>query len=165
VQLCLYRLPELLASGRDEAVFLCEGEKDADNLRQSGLTATTCPGGAGKWRVEYAESLRDRSVVLLPDNDRPGRAHAGKVFEGLRGVARSLKVLELPGLTDGGDVSDWFKQGGTKDYLLAMAREAPKGVFPGWFGEKAPEFEGRPRPLVSSLLPVPVLDPRLLPDC
>ncbi len=50
-----YRLPELLtavAEGRE--VYVAEGEKDVDRLHREGVTATCNPGGAGKWRPEYA---------------------------------------------------------------------------------------------------------------
>ena len=46
----LYRLPALVAADPLEAVFLVEGEKDADALAALGLVATTSPLGAGKWR-------------------------------------------------------------------------------------------------------------------
>ena len=41
----LYRLPGLRAAG-DAIVWICEGEKDADNLHNEGLIATTNIGGA-----------------------------------------------------------------------------------------------------------------------
>src|SRR5579885_1113775 len=68
VPLVLYRLPELLKSGNDQ-VWIVEGEKDVDNLRARGLTATCNPMGAGKWRQEYGEWLRGRDVIVIPDND------------------------------------------------------------------------------------------------
>ena len=58
----LYRLPDLLAKP-EATVFLVEGEKDADRLASLGLTATTVPGGAKKWRTNYADALAGREVV------------------------------------------------------------------------------------------------------
>jgi hypothetical protein len=121
----LYKLPELLAARADNFVFVAEGEKDVDNLRNHLLTATCNPGGAGKWRDEYSEFLRDRHVVLLPDNDQAGRDHAQDVARRLHGIAASVRVLELPGLPEKGDVSDWLANGGTADELQRLAREAP----------------------------------------
>lgn len=114
-----YRLPELV-SRPDELVFIAEGEKDCDNLRAAGLLATCNAGGAGKWREHHAEFLRGRDVVILPDNDEPGRDHARKVRESLDGIARSVRVLELPGLPVKGDVSDWLAAGGTAEALAGM---------------------------------------------
>jgi putative DNA primase/helicase len=51
-----YRLPELLTSKK--GVVVVEGERDVDRLAALGIIATCNPGGAGKWRREYAEYLR-----------------------------------------------------------------------------------------------------------
>jgi hypothetical protein len=120
----LYRLPELAAAPKDRPVFVVEGEKDADALVALGLLATTAPLGANKWRPEYSEALRGRPVFILPDNDDPGRAHAAAVRDALRGVAESITIVELPGLPEKGDVSDWLAAGGDKDKLLSLVVEA-----------------------------------------
>ena len=125
VRRVLYRLPDLLNS--DHApVHIVEGEKDADNLASLGLTATTNPNGAGKWRDEYSEFLRGRDVVILPDNDNPGLKHAEQVARSLTGIATSVKVVRLPDLPEKGDVSDWFMAGHTKDELKQLAESTAK---------------------------------------
>ena len=117
----LYRLPELVeATGQ---VFLVEGEKDVDRLRSIGLTATTNVGGSQAWRNEYAEGLRGRNVVILPDNDEAGRKWCKSVEASLRGMAASVQVVELPGLPDKGDVSDWLNDGGSKEQLMQLAEQ------------------------------------------
>src|SRR4051794_14387479 len=113
----LYRLREVLTA---EEVVLAEGEKDVDRLRTLGFAATTNPQGAGKWRPEYADTLAGKRVVVLPDNDEAGRKHAGKVAASLRGKAASVKVLELPGLPEKGDVSDWLDVGHTAEELRRL---------------------------------------------
>jgi len=118
-----YRLSEVLQA---DLVLVPEGEKDVDNLRELGFTATTTAGGAEKWRPEYNDYFSGRDVVLLPDNDDPGRRHIEKIANSLKGVAMSIKVLQLPGLPDKGDVSDWIKAGGTKEDLEKMIAEAPE---------------------------------------
>lgn len=100
-----YRLPEVLKA-RD--VFVCEGEKDADNVKALGFCATTNPMGAGKWHSEYNEPLRGKHVVIIPDNDEPGHKHAETVARALYGMAASVKVLALPDLPEKWDVSDWL---------------------------------------------------------
>jgi putative DNA primase/helicase len=119
-----YRLPELLAADLAALVFIPEGEKDADRLVKSGLVATTNAGGAGKWEAAFAEFLVGRNVVVLADNDAAGRNHAKKVARSLVGKAASIKVIELPGLPEKGDVSDWFDAGGTVERLLRLVEEA-----------------------------------------
>ena len=112
VSLVLYRLRELIAADSARAVFVCEGEKDVGLLIQQGLTATTNPMGAGKWRPEYSGYLEGRHVVVLPDNDGEGRSHAEKVAYTVQSIARSVRVVELLGLPEGGgDISDWLDQG------------------------------------------------------
>lgn len=70
----LYNLPAVLKAVEvGKPVFLVEGEKDADALIGLSLTATTNPMGAGKWLDEYNESLLGARVVIIPDNDKPGR--------------------------------------------------------------------------------------------
>jgi len=118
-----YRLPELIASP-DKMVFIVEGEKDTDRLHEEGLLATTNPGGALKWRSEYSRLLKDRDVAIIPDNDEPGRNHAEKVAKSLHGAAKTVKMVELPGLEEHGDVSDWLDSGHTTKELLAMVENA-----------------------------------------
>jgi len=122
----LYRLPEVVEAVRDDAaVYLCEGEKDADRLAGLGLCATTPPGGAGKWRAEYTEALRGARVAILADNDDAGLEHAEAVARALHGTADDVRVVQLPGLAEKGDVSDWLDAGGTARDLAILARAAP----------------------------------------
>ena len=137
----LYRLPQLLDAAPDEIIFIPEGEKDVEALAAVGAIATTNVGGAGKWRKEYAEALAGRPVVILPDNDQPGRDHAEQVARSLHGTAASVKVLHLPGLPDKGDVSDWLAQPGNHvGQLRELARACPE-----WSGnqEHQPHRENR----------------------
>jgi len=101
----LYNLPAVMKA---DEVFIVEGEKDSDNLAALGFLATTSPMGAKKWRDEYNEALKGKSVVLIPDNDNEGREHMTRVAQSLNGAAESLKWLELPNLPSKGDVSDWL---------------------------------------------------------
>ncbi len=102
-----YKLPSILKS---VSVIIVEGEKDADNLGRIGFTASCCPMGAGKWKPEYNEHFRDRDVVIIPDNDEPGRKHSRDVANSLKGIARTLKILDLEGLAEKEDVTDWIER-------------------------------------------------------
>jgi hypothetical protein len=114
VRLVLYNLPEVLAAkARGEPIFVVEGEKDVENLRKLGLTATTNPTGANKWRKEYNAFLQGAKVVIIPDNDDAGREHAATVRQNLPGA----RILELQGLPQKGDITDWLDTGGTKEKL------------------------------------------------
>ncbi len=121
-----YRLPELLDAVKEGGVvFICEGEKDCDNLWELDLPATTNAGGAGKWSDDFCAFFRGVSVVILPDNDLPGQEHAHKVAASLYSVADAVVVVDLPGLPEKGDVSDWLKDGGSCDQLVQLAMRAP----------------------------------------
>lgn len=112
----LYHLPDVTwAVAKGETVYTVEGEKDADNLHAIGITATCNVGGAGKWKPEHSEVLRGAKVIVIPDADEPGRKHASQVYDSLRGIAESVKILPLPGSSK--DISDWIAAGGTLEKL------------------------------------------------
>lgn len=126
----LYRLPDVLAAITDgEPVYYVEGCKDADRLAAAGLCATTNFEGAAKdtqkpkWRDSYTAALTGADVMLLPDNDEPGKAHMRHIAAALAGKAL-VRWLELPGLPAKGDVSDWLDQGHTVDELKVLAANA-----------------------------------------
>jgi len=130
-----YRLPELLGQ---RLVLLVEGEKDADNVAALGLPATTTPMGAGAWRDQYAHDLKQcgaEKVVVLPDNDEPGRRYAVQAGTALTACGITVRVLELPGVPEKGDVSDWLEAGGTADALRGLIAQAP--TFDAWRGTDA----------------------------
>lgn len=119
----LYHVPELIASREAGAVvWLCEGEKDADALTAAGEMATTNPHGAGSWRAAYAELLRDRLVVAVPDADADGAKWIAAVTASVAPVARRFKVVRLPAGCK--DVSDYLAAH-TMDDLAALAAAAP----------------------------------------
>jgi hypothetical protein len=121
----LYYLPRVMLAVRlDKHIFICEGEKDADALAcEFGVVTTTCPMGAEKWLPEYNKCLYGARVVVLPDWDKPGIAHAKIVVESLQGIARSTVVLSLTGMCCGPytkcDVSDWLSWGGDLETFKA----------------------------------------------
>jgi hypothetical protein len=118
----LYRPP---TPDDPEPVFLCEGEKDVDNLRTRGLTATTV--SEGYLKPELAEPLRNRYVAALADHDDHGFRARDEALRVLRGVARWAAWVDL-GLEyrqrGGLDVSNWFEAGGTAEALIELARTA-----------------------------------------
>jgi hypothetical protein len=140
-----YRLPELLAAPPGAPVWVVEGEKDADRLARLGLVATTNAQGAGKWKTldrdTVGRALGGRPVVILPDQDEPGREHALQVAAAVAGVAASVRVLELPGLPPKGDVSDWLAANRPDDPAAAL--RALADLAPAWSpGPAAPGRNG-----------------------
>jgi putative DNA primase/helicase len=127
VRRVLFGLPNLK---NRKVVYIPEGEKDVLRLRSVGLVATTNAGGAGKWRDEYVEQLREAGVeaaIVIPDNDATGKAHAAAVGRSCRGAGLIVTVLDLPDLRAKGDVSDWLDAGHTRDDLEALVERAGMG--------------------------------------
>lgn len=121
----LYRLPELAGARGARQVFVVEGEKDVDRLLSLGFLATCNSGGAGKWHSYYGEDLKGRHVVVIPDNDEPGKKHAIAIATALKAVAASVRLLSLSGLQEHGDVSDWLSAGGTAEKLKNLVARTP----------------------------------------
>jgi putative DNA primase/helicase len=132
----LYHLPDLIAAAPGSVVYIAEGEKDVDRLRQHGRLATCNPGGAaehknkakpyrGKWLAEFSQYLRGHHVRILPDNDAPGEAHALDIANKLHGIAASVRIVRLPDLPPKGDVSDWLNAGHTIEELDSVVDETP----------------------------------------
>ncbi len=91
----LYRLARVIEAAQEgREVYICEGEKDVHTLEQHGLVATCNPGGAGKWRPEYSEFLREAVVTICADRDEPGQAHARHVRDALAGIAAAVRIVE-----------------------------------------------------------------------
>ena len=117
-----YHLNEIV---QRNSVLIVEGEKDCDTIRRRfRLAATTSPMGAGKWLPQYNQYLAQKDVTIISDNDQKGRAHVLTVAEQLLPVAALVRVLELPELSEKGDVTDWVNAGGTREQLLALRRKA-----------------------------------------
>lgn len=112
-----YQLTQLL---KQKSVVICEGEKDAIALTKRGLFATCNSEGAGNWKPELAPYFKDKRVVIIPDNDEPGRKHALKVAESLHGMTQLLRIVELPDMPAKGDISDYLASGKTVDDLKAL---------------------------------------------
>jgi hypothetical protein len=128
----LNEVTEAIASGH--AVLIVEGEKDVLSLERIGLVATCNPGGASepgkapKWRKEYSETLRGADIVVIPDHDPAGYAHADAIASMSGGIVKSVRVLKLadhwPDCPKGGDISDWLAAGHTREQLVALIDQA-----------------------------------------
>lgn len=160
VRRVLYRLPEMNRD-RKQPLWIVEGEKDVDALRDLGFRATTCIMGAGKWQPEYTEQIKRshvQGVYVAPDNDMPGRRHAHAIATSIHAAGIPVKIVNLPGVVDKGDVSDYLK---TAQFpagdLRRLAQTAPL-----FTGQEAP-------PSLDPMMPSPrraarVRSPRELSD-
>lgn len=116
------------------AVFLVEGEKDVETLKNLGKAAVSLPDGAkSEWRPEYGEALEGRKVVIIQDNDAPGKAAAQRWAGALHGVASKIQVLDLTQawaeLPEHGDTTDLIAQMGQMagmTAILQLVKDTPE---------------------------------------
>lgn len=122
----LYHLPDTIAAAKaGHAILIVEGEKDCDRARSEGLKATTASGGAEKWPKDQSHHLTGARVIIIPDNDPPGRKHVDMVAASVAPYAEWVKVVELPGVPYKGDLSDYLDAGGTLDQLKQLVHDTP----------------------------------------
>lgn len=103
-------------------IWITEGEKDADRLASLGFTANTV--ASGKWTAEIVATFAGYDCLILEDNDKAGREKAAKAAEALAPVAESVRIVRLPGLAAGEDVSDWLDAGNNPDDLVDIGKAA-----------------------------------------
>jgi hypothetical protein len=158
----LYRKPEI-----DEAVELghiivvAEGEKDVDRLWSIGIRATcnsqgtSEPGRKPNWKIEHSKQLRGADIVVIPDHDPPGYAHADATCRLSLGIAKRVRRLVLrehwPECPKGGDVSDWLDAGHSREELDMLLAEAPDYA-PGTTSEQP--SDGGPAEQAPQILPL-----------
>jgi AAA domain len=154
VEKVLFRLPEILRDAENgKFIFICEGEKDALAMAERGFSATCNPGGAGKWQDSYTETLRGADVVIIPDKDAPGRAHAALVAGKLRGIAKSVRVIELPDVNGKSikDAFDFFAAGGDTGQIFELVDKTPE-----WTPANVPDVDTKTKsakPMIEFFMP------------
>jgi hypothetical protein len=140
-----YQLPDLIkAVAAGHTICIPEGEPKVDLIRSFGFPATCCSGGAGKWRAEHSAFLKGADIVLLADNDQAGRDHIELIAASLAPSAKRIRICQLPGLPEKGDVIDWHKAGGSKEDFARLVGEAPNYT---------PDESTGPQPLMRPLPP------------
>lgn len=123
VRIVPYRLPQILAAIKaDKAIWIAEGEKDVHALVDHGLEATCNAQGSGQWTTEHAQFLKGADVTIVADRDDKGRKHAEAVVETLRGVARSVYVVQARA---GKDAHDHFAAGYRDHQFLQVWAPVP----------------------------------------
>jgi hypothetical protein len=133
----LYRkdeVDEAIAAGH--TILVVEGEKDVDRLWSIGIPATCNAHGASdpsknqkpKWTAKHSEQLRGADIVVIPDHDNAGYAHADTTCKLSLGVCKTVRRLVLrdhwQACPKGGDVSDYLDVGHTREDLDALIEQA-----------------------------------------
>lgn len=159
----LYALHRV-ASNPAAAVWIVEGEGKADVLNKLGLVATTSGGATSADSADW-ESLRNRTVIIWPDNDDPGKAYAGEVANILLGMGCAVSCVDVDklGLGKGDDVMEWLAAhpGAAGGDIEALPMQTPA---PAKEAATAGEAWPDPLPIPDALPPVKPFDYALLPD-
>ena len=141
----LWNLPAIEKAPLESWLVVCEGELAAEAAGECGLLATTSAGGANAAAKTDWKPVKGRQVLILPDNDTPGRKYAEDVAKLCwEAGAVCVKVLDLaewaPELPEGGDIVDLLaspnfcglplSEGATPEdlgaWILAKAAELPE---------------------------------------
>lgn len=103
-------------------IYVVEGEKKVDALRGLGLLGTTSVGGSNAASKSDWSPLAGRDVVILPDADDPGRKYAADVAAILQELdpPATVRVVELDGLDEGGDVANLYEACRDEEELNAL---------------------------------------------
>lgn len=117
VDMPLYNLDLLLEIKDGRIVYFVEGEKAVDACTEAGLLAVCFAGGAASKDFGSAlEPLRDRDVVLLPDNDPAGFTYMEYVAAALKPLAKSVRTVRLP-VPERGDIVEFLAAGGVEQQI------------------------------------------------
>ncbi len=125
----LFRLPEVLgAIARGQRVYVVEGEKDVDTLRELGLTATTIGSASARPNQGHLAVLKGAcAVTVIADNDKPGIEHALAWAASLAEVGVKASVLRSPlAIPKGADISDHLNAGLGLDDLIEVSATPAK---------------------------------------
>lgn len=90
----LYNIPAIIKSKK---IVIVEGEKSADALIKIGITATTAMFGANAPlnKTDFSP-LKDKEVIIWPDNDEAGIDYAQKLSQHLQNIALIISTLSPP---------------------------------------------------------------------
>ena len=90
----LYNIPGIIKSKK---VVIVEGEKSADALINMGITATTAMFGANAPlnKTDFSP-LKDKEIIIWPDNDEAGFDYAKKLSKHLQTTSLVISILTPP---------------------------------------------------------------------
>lgn len=115
----LYNLPNIIKS---DVIYFVEGEKCANAIIELGYTATTLDSGANShWESDFTDILKNKTVIILPDNDNPGIKYAKNIKKNIPWAI----VKELPELSKKEDIFDWLKKG----HSISEIENIPETIF------------------------------------
>jgi hypothetical protein len=114
----LYREAEAIAALQaGGALYIVEGESDADAITKAGAVATCNPFGAEKFHARHARTISDVAsnapIRVVRDMDEPGLRHAHQVRTRLLGAGVEAFRIQMLQPAVGNDVRDHLGRGET----------------------------------------------------
>lgn len=106
---------------RKEPIFIPEGEKDVNTLIKKGYVAFSC-GGANDWNKNVSELCNGAEVIILADNDDPGKKLAATIEKDLKGISKRVKIIVPMPDTPKADITDYFEAGHTVEEFENLIR-------------------------------------------
>ena len=101
----IYNYPAVKkAIEKDNNIYFVEGEKDVQTLKRLGLTATTIY--TKKWLNEYREQLKGAKIVFIGDTGQAGEEFKKLVFDNLKDIVKTFRVVDLPNIEKLGNNAD-----------------------------------------------------------
>lgn len=114
----LFRVAEVKAAiTAGQPIYLVEGEKDTLAVEAAGGVATCWAGGVAGWGHCDPSPLFGGDVVIVVDNDTPGRKLAAAQMRTLGGKVKSLRFVQAK---EGKDAADHLTGGYTLDELIPI---------------------------------------------
>lgn len=102
-----------IAEVRGEPIFITEGELDAVLLNSHKLNAVSSTGGAGTFKEDWVSYFENNDAYICFDRDEAGIRGALRV----QALLPQAKIIFLPEMKDGKDVTDYFKTHTLKQFL------------------------------------------------
>ena len=123
-----------------ESIIIVEGEQGVEALNRAGYPATCNPGGAGNWQQELNEHFAGKHVILIPDNDDPGRKHMASVAEKLTGIAASITTADIcKNLNDKDDIVQWIQRNDIRTLISQIRPNDPaRESLAAWLKKEMP---------------------------
>lgn len=148
----LYHLPEVAEAVRNwTTIYLCEGEKDADAVRELGAVATSTMNGADDWGPEYVQQLAGASLVIIVADNDPHRVGQRAAYTRYLQLTEHVDSVVVVVAAKGKDAYDHIANGHTlDDFVEVPIDELAQLASPGApteslsLGESAEAFDPLP---------------------
>jgi putative DNA primase/helicase len=111
-------------------IYIVEGEKDVFTMEKTLGLPAVCSQYGSKWNAEFAPLFSGKTVVVITDNDDPGKKYGREIAASLRGICKIGAIVPavklLHGLKEKGDISDVIELNGvdtTKTALISAEQK------------------------------------------